>query len=165
MTGSRVQALALPPPCRSIARARRRACSRYASSNRGPGSRRAHHACAGDDGGHGPTRHEELGGPDLDGVDDGHGADGRPGTNGRFEGNRWSRAHPRAACRRRGRGRRPPGAARLLLAPVPSDIDWATDVTAMTRRPRAFAPRAISTPAVPRGRSPRTPSSRRGHRT
>ena len=43
-----------------------------------------------------------------------------------------------------------------------ADIDWATDVTAITRRPRAFAPRAISTGSADRPLAENTIITSRG---
>ena len=58
----------------------------------------SHHAGAGDDRGHAPRAHEELGGPGLDGIDDGDRADGGHRAHRRVEAGdatRWRR--PRRA--------------------------------------------------------------------
>ena len=102
---------------------------------------RAHGACARDHRRHRPPLHEELGGPDLDGIDDGDRADGRPRARPACRGRRCVTSA--SACgvhtsitRSATSSRRRPAAGSGS-----ADMDCATDVTAMTRIPRAFAPR------------------------
>ena len=115
-------------------------------------------------GGMAPRCDEQLGGPDLDGVHDGDGADGRAGANRCVE---PIDGHSASACgvHRSRRGPRLSMSRAAGRGVGSADIDWATDVTAIDpqaarRRSPRHLDRERRTARSPRRRSacPRAPN-------